>query len=145
MGNSDRSGTKQRSCEGIPIPGQPTDDGGYGFNKTAMPHPDCPECMGEGVETVHLADTREALSHPLYQGVKQTKDGIEVKIADRAKALDQVARHMSFFKDAMQLSVSDELLDAARKINAASPPLDAKYMAQNAHRLHDDEQELSKG
>jgi len=124
---------------GKTIPGVPTDDGGYGFNRMAMPHPECPECAGEGVETVALSDTRQALSHPLYEGVKQTRDGIEVKIADRAKALEQVARHLSFFKDAVQLDASTELLEAARRINAASPPLDPAYMRENADRLADDE------
>ncbi|WP_372675262.1 terminase small subunit [Aquicoccus sp.] len=131
----------ERIDAGRRIPGMPRDAGGYGFNATAMPSPDCPECAGEGIMTVHVTDTREAVSHPLYEGVKQTKDGIEVKIADRAKALEQVARHMSFFKDAMQLSASDELMEAARKINAASPPLDARYMAKNASRLLGDEAE----
>jgi phage terminase small subunit len=120
---------------GTRIPGVPDDEGGYGYDATAAPSPDCPECFGEGLTTVQLSDSREALSHPLYEGVKQTKDGIEVKIADRAKALEQVARHLSFFKDEVKLNASAELLEAARKINAASPPLDPTYMRDNAHRL----------
>lgn len=123
------------------IPGMPRDAGGYGFNATAMPSPNCPECAGEGIATVHVTDTRDAVSHPLYEGVKQTRDGIEVKIADRAKAMEQVARHMSFFKDEVKMNASQELLEAARKINAASPPLDARYMAKNASRLLGDEAE----
>lgn len=119
------------------IPGMPDNTGGYGFNATAQPSPDCPECNGEGITTVQLSDTREALSHPLYEGVKQTRDSIEIKIADRLKALEQVARHMSFFKDEVKVNVADELLEAARRINAASPPLDPVYMRDNAHRLRE--------
>lgn len=123
---------------GKTVPGLPGNDGGYGFDATAMPHPGCPECHGEGLTTVQVADTRQAVSHPLYEGVKQTKDGIEIKIADRTKAMEQVARHLSFFKDEVKVSASEELLEAARKINAASPPLDPKYMAENAYRLMDE-------
>lgn len=121
------------------VPGMPDNDGGYGFDSTASPAPECPECNGEGITTVQTSDTRQALAHPLYDGVKQTKDGIEIKIADRGKALEQVARHLGFFNDSMKLDVREEFLQAARAINAGSPPLDAKYMAQNAHRLPDDE------
>ncbi len=117
------------------IPGLPTDAGGYGFDHTADPLPDCPECAGEGIAHVVVADTREALSHPLYEGVKQTKDGIEIKIADRAKALEQVARHLQMFKDEVKLNVSDDLVAAARAISAASPPLTPQYARDNAHRL----------
>ena len=123
---------------GKTVPGLPGNDGGYGFDATAAPHPGCPECNGEGLTTVQVADTRQAVSHPLYEGVKQTKDGIEIKIADRTKAMEQVARHLSFFKDEVKVSASAELLEAARKINAASPPLDPKYMAANASRLASD-------
>ena len=82
-----------------------------------------------------VLDTREALSHPLYEGVKQTKDGIEVKIADRAKALEHVARHLQMFKDEVNVSVSVELIKAAQAISAASPPLTPGYVRKNSHRL----------
>lgn len=61
-------------------PELPLDDGGYGFRKIHLPNPDCPECEGEGIEDVRIADTL-ALKGParaLYNGVKQTKNGIEV-------------------------------------------------------------------
>lgn len=125
---------------GTRIPGMPDDAGGFGFDATAAPAPECPECFGEGIATVQLSDSREAVSHPLYAGVKQTKDGIEVKIADRLKALEQVARHLSFVKDAMKIDPSDDLVRAARAINAASPPLTPSYMRDNAARLIEDDE-----
>ena len=97
---------------GQTVPGMPSDAGGYGFDATAEPAAECPECAGEGVETVQVEDTREALSPPLYEGVKQTRDGIEIKIADRARALEQIARHLSFFNDTVQVSASEELQEA---------------------------------
>ena len=124
---------------GEPIAGLPTDAGGYGYKRTEPPHPGCPECDGEGHLRIFVADTRDAVSHPLYDGVKQTKDGIEVKIADRQKALEHVARHLSFFKDKVEVDASEELIAAARRINAEAPPMDANYMAANADRLGEDD------
>ncbi|RKT27706.1 terminase small subunit [Roseovarius halotolerans] len=95
----------------------PADDAdGYGFDPTADPNPECPECVGEGVWHINIPDTHMAMSHPLYDGVKQTKEGIEVKIADRGKALEQVARHLQMFKDHVELGVSEEFVKAARAI-----------------------------
>jgi hypothetical protein len=34
-------------------------DGGPGWDPRRAPHPDCPECFGEGVERVHVNDTRQ--------------------------------------------------------------------------------------
>lgn len=127
--------------EGVRIPGMPTDAGGYGFDETASPDPDCPECSGEGVMRVAMPDTREALSHPLYEGVKQTQHGIEVKIADRGKALEQVARHLQMFKDVVDIQASEELMAAARAISAASPAITPQYVRDNAARLDELNQE----
>lgn len=136
QGNTDTlSALVQAMGEGRKIPGIPMDNGGYGFDATADPDSDCPECHGEGIAHVVVLDTREALSHPLYEGVKQTKDGIEVKIADRAKALEQVARHLQMFKDEVKISASEELIKAAQTISAASPPLTPEYVRENSHRL----------
>lgn len=121
--------------DGRTIPGLPNEDGGYGFDASTNPWPDCPECHGEGIANVVIADTREALAHPLYEGLKQTQHGIEIKIADRAKALEQVARHLQMFKDEVEVSASEELLEAARTISAASPPISPEYIRNNAHRL----------
>jgi len=59
----------------------------------------------------------------LYEGVKQTQHGIEVKIADRSKAIDQIAKILGFYQENVNHSVSEELLAVARAINAASPAL----------------------
>lgn len=127
----------QAMDEGRAIPGLPDDAGGYGFDATADPNPDCPECHGEGVTKVVIPDTREALSHPLYDGVKQTQHGVEVKIADRAKALEQIARHLQMFKDQVEINASEDLIRAARAISASSPSLDPEYARKNASRLRD--------
>lgn len=79
----------------------PSDDGGYGFDKSAEPNPDCPHCSGEGQAVVFGLDTR-ALSAParaLYAGAKLTQSGFEIKTQDQGKALENVARHLGMFKN----------------------------------------------
>lgn len=87
-------------------PQVPSDIGGYGFNATVTPHAGCPACFGEGHGRVHFNDTRR-VSGPallLYAGAKVSKDGIEVKVHDQAKALENVARHLGMFKDRVEHS-----------------------------------------
>lgn len=65
------------------------------------PDPDCIKCRGEGSPHVHIADTTNLspTAKLLYQGAENTKFGIKVNVADRMKALDNVARHLGMFKD----------------------------------------------
>ncbi|WP_339119187.1 terminase small subunit [Halomonas sp. BMC6] len=78
-----------------------SDDGGYGYRDFHLPHPDCPKCGGEGVPRVYAEDTRKLTGSAklLFAGVKQTKDGLEVKMHDQGKALENVARHLGMFAD----------------------------------------------
>ena len=97
----------------------PTDDGGYGFNKTLGPHPNCPKCFGEGKGDVFAHDTRtlSPAASRLYAGVKITRDGFEVKLRDQDKALDSLARHLGMFKDKIEVEAGDNLAEliAARR------------------------------
>jgi phage terminase small subunit len=81
-------------------PAYPSDDGGYAFDATREPHPDCPDCSGEGLGEVHAADTRKlkGVAKALYAGAKQTAQGLEVKLRDQDKALENVAKHLGMFK-----------------------------------------------
>lgn len=99
----------------------PNNEGGYGFNPIRPPFQDCPKCFGEGVIDVHFKDTRNLSksAQMLYAGVKQTKDGLEVKVHDQINALIQVARHLGMFKDKIEhsgtidiKSISDEELES---------------------------------
>lgn len=68
--------------------------GGVGFNPNIPPNPDCPECWGDGVGRPIVADTRtlSPAAASLFAGVKQTKDGVEVKQHDKMVALDRLAK-----------------------------------------------------
>jgi phage terminase small subunit len=94
--------------------------GGIGYDKRRDPHPDCPECFGEGVGSIFVKDTRKlspALKS-LYAGVKLGKDGLEVKLHSKDKATELVARHLGMLKDKVEVEVTDKLADrmlAARR------------------------------
>lgn len=88
--------------------GKPAPDGmgGFGYNPNAEPHPDCPECGGEGMETVHIADTRK-LRGPakvLYAGAERTRNGIKIHMRDKDAAVVNLARYLGMLVDKKEFS-----------------------------------------
>jgi len=83
----------------------PEFDGGDGFDERLDPNPDCPRCQGDGVAEVVVADTRRVhgSARRLLAGVKQTKDGIELKFRDQDAALRDIGRHLGMFNDKLHL------------------------------------------
>lgn len=83
--------------------------GGVGYHKRKPPNPECQECFGDGVGEVVVKDTRKLSpeAQALYAGVKQTKDGIEVKMKDQDAALLSTAKHIGFFKEYLELTGKD--------------------------------------
>lgn len=75
--------------------------GGIGYDRRRDPHPDCPECFGEGVGEAIFKDSRKASreARSLYAGVKVTKDGMTVNLHDKVAALQLVGRHLGMFTD----------------------------------------------
>ena len=106
--------------------------GGKGFDKTRPPHPDCPECMGEGHEVEFFHDTRKLQggARLLYAGVKRTKEGLEVKTRDQDKAMENVARHLGMYVDKLQ----DEVKHSFSEI--ADDELDAEIATLLARKVH---------
>lgn len=88
----------------------PSADGGFGFDSTLSPHPKCPTCKGEGYGDVFAKDTRflSEAGQALYAGVKVTKEGLEIKMQDQGKALENVARHLGMFNDKLTLQGDPE-------------------------------------
>lgn len=78
----------------------PDCDGGFGFDRTRVPHPDCPDCKGEGVGETFVKDTQQVSGDAqlLYAGVKETQYGTEIKMHDQMTALNKVAEHLGMFK-----------------------------------------------
>lgn len=86
------------------------------YDKRKEPHPDCPECFGEGRSEVFLHDTRKLspVAKMIYAGVKEGKDGIEILAMSKEKAADNLARALGLFKDkesevTVNMVSSDEL------------------------------------
>jgi phage terminase small subunit len=99
---------------GAPVPSRV---GGYGYSTKAPINPACPECHGEGIGYTYVADTRYLTPEQLvlYAGAKQTRDGLEIKLHDQGKALENVARHLGMFVDKHQFEgkLTLEMLVAA--------------------------------
>lgn len=78
----------------------PDSSGGFGFDPTKLPSPKCPECFGDGNGHVHVTDTRRLTGGAalLYAGVKQTKEGLEIKTHNQLDALEKVGLHIGMFK-----------------------------------------------
>lgn len=75
--------------------------GGLGFNRRVAPHPECPECNGDGEGYEIVRDTRNlsAQAARLYGGVKRTKDGISVITRGQDKALELLAKVHGLLRD----------------------------------------------
>jgi phage terminase small subunit len=91
--------------------------GGIGFNPKVGPNPDCQQCFGDGVQKMVMKDTRHLSpqARMAYGGMKTTKDGVEMKVYERTKAMDMLARHEGFYKDSLDVNhgvqMTDEELD----------------------------------
>lgn len=86
--------------------------GGDGYLRARGPNADCPECSGEGEGRTVFHDTRTVspAAASLFAGVKETKEGLEIKIHSKDAALDKVLRHLGLFeKDNRQKSPLDGL------------------------------------
>lgn len=83
--------------------------GGFGFVGNRAPHPDCPECHGEGIEETYFEDMDKLgpAERRLIAGVKRTKDGIEVKMRDQDGALKHIAQYIGMLTDKVQLTGKD--------------------------------------
>jgi phage terminase small subunit len=80
--------------------------GGLGFDARKDPNQNCPECFGSGHGHMHVHDTRK-LTGPaalLYVGVKQSKEGLEVKTLDPLEALKLVGQHLGMAKAKLEHS-----------------------------------------
>ena len=76
------------------------DEGGIGFSPLKLPHPECPECHGDGHARAVLRDTRHlsAAAASLYAGAKQTKYGIEVLMHSKLDAMEKLAKHLGIYE-----------------------------------------------
>lgn len=83
----------------------PSDLGGYGFNFTFRPHPECTHCRGEGRLDTFFADTRtlSRKGRRLFAGIKQTQNGMQVVTRDQDAALANLAKFYGMFVERHQV------------------------------------------
>ena len=98
----------------------PDNEGGYGFNPTLTPHAKCPECFGLGNGRAIAKDTRtiDEDAAVLYAGVKTSKEGLEIKMQDQGKALENVAKHLGMFTDKLEITGEISLANEIAKARA---------------------------
>lgn len=102
----------------------PDGTGGVGFNGTLPPVETCPRCFGLGVGEVIVADTTQlsGSARKLFRGVKVTKNGIEVVMADQDAARKQLAECMGLLKgEGFKPPLPPDTQAADRVANAADP------------------------
>lgn len=98
---------------------EPDASGGTGFDPFAAPHALCPECLGRGVPQTVFRDTTNLspAARLLFAGVKETRNGIEIKMHDQAAALDSIARHLGMFKGDTGAEAVSDLAAAIQQIS----------------------------
>ena len=81
--------------------------GGGGYSVHREPNDDCPSCGGAGIPRTVIKDTRRLSpgAAQLYAGVKETKEGLEVKAHSKDAALDKMFRHFGLYKDKIELTM----------------------------------------
>jgi len=74
--------------------------GGPGYDPHREPHPTCPQCHGDGHGRALIRDTRTLSvgASLLYAGIKETKEGIEVKMLSPMDAIEKIAKHIGFYE-----------------------------------------------
>lgn len=112
----------------------PTDAGGYGYRAKLEPHPECPNCDGDGRPREIV---RPSKGHPLYAGIKRRNDGsMEILMLDRMDALMQVGRTIGAFKDDKgSVTEAEELMLEIRRLlshSASGPVLNYGALADAA-------------
>ncbi|MEZ2893570.1 terminase small subunit [Providencia rettgeri] len=87
----------------------PQDIGGYGYDDTLDPNPDCPRCNGAGIGRAHFHDTRDltGAARRLFAGVKEGKFGVEVITRNQDDALKMVAQHLGMVKNKTEVTGAD--------------------------------------
>ncbi len=95
---------KEREKQHAPVMG-----GGFGYKWRTQPHPDCPRCDGLGRSRAVIRDTTElsTAGKVLFAGVKETQNGIEVKMHDQMGALLNVAKHLGMFPTKVEMTGKD--------------------------------------
>jgi phage terminase small subunit len=100
----------------------PSMEGGFGFNATLDPVPDCPRCWGIGEQRPFVADTTKltGAARRLYKGIKIKGNGdVEVLLHDQMHARDMLNRIMGAYKDGAAQGALTPPSSGAAEVKAA--------------------------
>lgn len=108
-----------------PVLKLPSDIGGYGFDPRRSPHPDCPKCQGHGQGKTVIKDTRtlSRAARALFAGIKETKEGFEVKMHSKLDAMEKVFKHLGMY-DADKPPAANVSVHVGNDAAAARPDLE---------------------
>lgn len=111
----------------------PDTSGGFGYTVDTAPNPSCLTCAGAGERVMHMHDTSNLSDKALllYGGVKQTRNGIEMILADRTKALENACRIIGAFKDNVRL---DGTIGQMIQAVTTTDPIEAARVYQDLMR-----------
>ncbi|MDJ1652936.1 terminase small subunit [Raoultella sp. Ech2A] len=110
--------------------GAPRDVGGYGYDHTRAPNPECPRCNGDGIGQPFFADTRKLAPDAAlaYSGVKLSKNGVEITAISRERMYEAVMKRLGladseFAQRLQQIEIERRQLEVEklRKELAADP------------------------
>lgn len=85
---------------------EPSDAGGYGYDQSLDPNPECPRCNGSGIGRTIFSDTRDltGAERRLFAGVKEGKLGMEILMRNQDEAMKLVAQHLGMLKQKTEIS-----------------------------------------
>lgn len=97
--------------------------GGFGYNATKKANPDCPKCDGVGLMRTHIPDMRELsdAARAAYLGVKETRNGIEIQMMSKEKAVELYGRFSGWSDVNIRLGVEAGLLSDAVRAETSDP------------------------
>lgn len=117
------------------------EQGGATYDGRRDPHPECPECFGEGRGRLRIGDTRHLspAALALYAGIEEGKDGIKIRHADQAKYRELLGRVVGLLDDDRELNLtvraSEEDLDKLYAAARAEAEKNKQAMLERSQRL----------
>lgn len=107
---------------------EPEDVGGYGYDHTQEPNPECPRCNGDGIGQPFFADTRKlsATAALAYSGVKLGKHGVEITAISRERMYEAVMKRLGladseFVQRLQQLEIERRQLEVDKLRREIAP------------------------
>lgn len=112
--------------------GLPSSAGGFGYDFTKRPHPECIKCRGEGIGTTFMHDTTKLSkkARKLFAGVQETSHGIKILMRDQDAALVNFAKALGMFTEQLQITGAAGGPVATAALPMPTDPIEAAKLYQ---------------